>query len=642
MSSNYYPCEPFQAYNRLEGRPRKEELDDALTARIHDPLWMLARQHQFGEFKGEDAGSAIFAKVALNYSRMRKFAAPGETPQPLNDNLPLETTVERLAIDMDAKTAHRCGKMFLQLLDEEAVKQSPATSYNAGLYRQALAQFFSFKVATLNVADGAAATVAKARKLSLHSASAYTRALAGRAVNASALYTFLGGNAFAINQLVLVPAQSASNTKFVAPGHQAILQEATNLWLLWLQHELNLPEAAQNPCWNDKKLEYAFTTEVEEGNGGHTELAAAEYANGHLDWYSFDVSETNASLNKSFDHNQRPRECFAFIPTEASFAGAPNNRWWQMEDGSVDLANLKASETDLVKILVSQYALQYSTDWLALPYDLPTGSFTAVEGIVVKDTFGYYTLIEAAHKNNAEDWNSFNLYSLSRTGGEFSPPDFDKRVLLPPAVARIHESEPLEQIKFIRDEMANLVWAIEKRVPNGLGNGVAGDEATNNLAAQLQRLADKQSAPDSLAMPQSSPAGNTPRVEQYKAPLKYQLGNSVPENWIPFIAAHKAGSNREIDFQRASMPRITTLFEPFAVRPRTPLLRKDINTEDQQQAPYYIDEEEVPRAGVIVKGTYQRTRWYGGKVVTWFGRRKQTGRGEGSSGLRFDVVDDNQ
>jgi hypothetical protein len=38
----------------------------------------------------------------------------------------------------------------------------------------------------------------------------------------------------------------------------------------------------------------------------------------------------------------------------------------------------------------------------------------------------------------------------------------------------------------------------------------------------------------------------------------------------------------------------------------------------------------------MVSQSYQRTRWIGGKVFTWLGIRKQTGRGEGTSGLAFD------
>ena len=52
--------------------------------------------------------------------------------------------------------------------------------------------------------------------------------------------------------------------------------------------------------------------------------------------------------------------------------------------------------------------------------------------------------------------------------------------------------------------------------------------------------------------------------------------------------------------------------------------------------PYFVHEEEVPRAGVRVSQAYQRTRWTDGRVVVWLGARKRVGRGEGSSGLLFD------
>ena len=35
---------------------------------------------------------------------------------------------------------------------------------------------------------------------------------------------------------------------------------------------------------------------------------------------------------------------------------------------------------------------------------------------------------------------------------------------------------------------------------------------------------------------------------------------------------------------------------------------------------------------------YQLARWLDGSTLLWASRRKQVGRGEGSSGLRFDRV----
>jgi hypothetical protein len=112
--------------------------------------------------------------------------------------------------------------------------------------------------------------------------------------------------------------------------------------------------------------------------------------------------------------------------------------------------------------------------------------------------------------------------------------------------------------------------------------------------------------------------------------------NAVPENWIPFIPVHVPGSNREIQLQRASMPRIieNSAAPIEKVKPRTSLLRQGLESTPAQ--PYFVHEEEVPRAGVRVSQAYRRTRWTDGRVFVWLGARKNVGRGEASSGLQFD------
>lgn len=636
----YDPCEPFRAYNRLEGRPREEELEDALSAKVHDPLWMLARQYQFGELKGEDAGSAIFAKVAINTVRMTGFSKANGPKQAYSEDIPLETRVERLIPTIDLKKATQLGRKFLQILDNEGSKAPQSQSYAQGEYRKALIDKFPFSVPEISHQENASETTAKARVLSLQQATSFLRSVAGRALNGAHLWDFLSGDFSKVSSLVLSANQTATTDKFIALKHKNIAQEAARRWIAFVRKELNLPESKEENCWYPERLEYSFKTYVDEGNDGETELNAEEYFQGHLDWYSFDISKKNSSQKKTFDQNIKKREVLTMIPTEASFAGMPASRWWEMEDGSIDLGNLKASDTDIAKILVTQYALQYSNDWLSIPYDVPTGSFAEVEGVLVRDTFGLNYFVEPAHQAG-NDWNDWNMYSLTVEKGEFEIPEFDKRILLPPAIARTLESDSLEEIKFIRDEMANLVWAIETRVPDGLGEALDGYEAAGNLAGLFEKMKEKAAVPDEINLPEVNLETIYNKASTYKSALKYQLGNSVSENWIPFIPVHQAGSNREIHFQRASMPRIHELFAPHAIRPRTELLRAGINELDDQNSALFINEEEVPRAGVKLTATYQRTRWYQGKIVTWYGRRKRTGRGEGSSGLRFDLVLEN-
>jgi hypothetical protein len=45
-----------------------------------------------------------------------------------------------------------------------------------------------------------------------------------------------------------------------------------------------------------------------------------------------------------------------------------------------------------------------------------------------------------------------------------------------------------------------------------------------------------------------------------------------------------------------------------------------------------------PRDGIELKRAFNYARDARGRALLWIGRSKTTGRGEGSSGLRFDVI----
>ena len=51
-----------------------------------------------------------------------------------------------------------------------------------------------------------------------------------------------------------------------------------------------------------------------------------------------------------------------------------------------------------------------------------------------------------------------------------------------------------------------------------------------------------------------------------------------------------------------------------------------------------LEDEEVPRDGVVVQRAFNYARDANGRGLLWIGRSKKTGRGEGASGLRFDGV----
>jgi hypothetical protein len=121
------------------------------------------------------------------------------------------------------------------------------------------------------------------------------------------------------------------------------------------------------------------------------------------------------------------------------------------------------------------------------------------------------------------------------------------------------------------------------------------------------------------------------------------LMTRVPWNWIPFDPVYTdellSGSNgqsyTQIELQRVAMvdPEILDPItkEPLIIKPNSRILT-------EVPSPYYIDESEVPREGVILSERYERTTWFNGRTFLWIGRKKSIGSGEGSSGLRFDSI----
>ena len=71
-------------WTRLEPFTRLDDIEDGLQATLHDPLWLLARQWQTGEFGAEDArhaGVGARAAGALDALALRaaRAARPART-----------------------------------------------------------------------------------------------------------------------------------------------------------------------------------------------------------------------------------------------------------------------------------------------------------------------------------------------------------------------------------------------------------------------------------------------------------------------------------------------------------------------------------------------------------------------------------
>src|SRR5690606_9061403 len=68
------PQEPVEATAiRLEVVGVDPSLGEGLRNRVGDPLWLLARQWQLGEFRAEDRASPVFIDARIGYSRVDHY-----------------------------------------------------------------------------------------------------------------------------------------------------------------------------------------------------------------------------------------------------------------------------------------------------------------------------------------------------------------------------------------------------------------------------------------------------------------------------------------------------------------------------------------------------------------------------------------
>jgi hypothetical protein len=107
-----------------------------LEARVHDPLWLLARQWQVGEFEGRNTGSPVGATVATTVAAFDRFSLDGKTPQAYDKRKPLEVLVEQEAVrpanaTADYRQAVEAGLYFLRLLIAAKVSAAISSLYQA-------------------------------------------------------------------------------------------------------------------------------------------------------------------------------------------------------------------------------------------------------------------------------------------------------------------------------------------------------------------------------------------------------------------------------------------------------------------------------------------------------------------------------
>ncbi|GIJ58476.1 IPT/TIG domain-containing protein [Virgisporangium aurantiacum] len=562
-------------WTRVEPHARTADLqrglDLGLQARVYDPLWMLGRQWQLLELRGEDAGTPVDVRVDGKVTPLSRWRPRDGQSEHVPVGVPLEALVERERViprtgdddDRSFGDLRLSAEAGLHLLRLIGARLSDAKTR---VYRRRFLDEYGLRAPS--------GLDARSRR--------FLNVMADRAPDGSEIFNDFQGALDSPPRLPQRPDIDLSDRSEVV----AALRD----WYDWCRELFSEP-TQNGRAWDPKRMEYAFAA----GAGGLV-LDAPEHDGGHLDWYSFVRRAPGSSLGSAANGRGPVNFTRRAVPVPVSYPGMPVPRWWEMEDRRLDFGSVAAAPNELLKLVLVEFATVFGNDWFTAPLDgLPVGTLCEIATVTVTDAFGTTTTLTPFGDGAGTDWR---MFELSRSDGVS---DAGNALLLLDALPTTQESAPVEEVLVVRDELANMAWAIENTVESRTGR-------------PLDRYQDE--AERRTAAASTGPTGAR----------RYVLQSPVPRNWIPLLPKFlrdNAGAVTQRLLARGAMRAGNTTIPPLGrlLEPGRPL---------------DIFDEEVPPTGAKVSRLWTWGRAADGTTHLWRARRKGPGRGPGSSGLRFD------
>jgi hypothetical protein len=504
--------------------------------------------------------------------------------QNLPPGVPLEELIETEGFGSDLSLRVELGQTFEALLAEH--EALPAT----------LAAFRAVAAYKINLDP----------ELQLASApdqdrARFQRVCAGRAIDGIALHDAI--------QLALPndpdPVASLPNAE------QVKARSALTDFETWIGELFDAIGASDAPAWRPERLSYDAEVIVTRPTGGIGVLGASPGREADFDWFAFDerpAAGTGSAAPAAITAVKR-----SVLPSHVRFRGMPNHRFWDFESGETAFGSVAPDTRDLAKMLVVDFMLVQGNDWFLLPLEQPVGTLCRIDSLVVHDVFGGATLVERADAAPGAAGERWTMFSTAIEGDASRVADY---FILPASAATTTElGAAVEEIHFLRDEMANMAWAVEHATENGVGEPWRGHERDLAVRAAAGGVA-------------SSAVG-----VQTPVPIRYQIQTSVPEHWIPLVPVAIDPVTGQVALQPGAMVRTPGGNVHELIAPHGRVLRPS-----NAPSSYRIREEEISRVGTRITRVICRSRWTDGSTHLWIARRRTAGIGEGSSGLMFDLA----
>jgi len=553
-------------WNRLEPSPSDGTVGRSLAAEVRDPVWLLARQWQLGEFRGEDAGS--IARVELATATVIDGAwgpADGEASRPLLatngsgewfPSAPIERAVmgESAADADDLSLAVELGQRFEALVRERLDPSVAAAIVDA------------VRVGFALPAPDAPGLDVPARR--------FLRVCAGRSPDGVGVFLAAAGGVF-WSKVALAPPD----------GGRVAVERVLGDFVAGVRAAWGDLDASAPPAWRGRSLRYDARV-VDASRPAALRLRAHPDGRGELDWYHFDAEAPPGAFTGATNVRE-------LIPGHVRFRGMPEVRWWDFESSPSDFGAMTLDRRDLGRLAVMEFMLSQGNDWFVIPYPMHVGTACRVTSLRVCDVFGGVTEAPRADAL-APGWS---MYGTSRAGDPEGPPCDFFHLPASASMSALHGAA-VEALRCLRDESANLAWAVSQAAPDRLGE---------------PRPAREQAE---LAAPSTEP----PAPPGEAAP-RYVVQADVPAWWAPLVPTQPADGGP-----------VTLRLGGFVTS------RQGLTPPRGRLVPREVDEAAVPRVGVTLSRVRVASRWIDGSLHVWGQRLRAVGAGEGSSGLRFDAL----
>ncbi|MFG6194563.1 hypothetical protein [Nonomuraea sp. JJY05] len=274
-------------------------------------------------------------------------------------------------------------------------------------------------------------------------------------------------------------------------------------------------------------------------------------------------------------------------PSRIHYPGAPLPRWWQIEDGKVDIGGYPPDRSHFATLLLIDLIMNQSDDWFSFPIEALAGHIITLSDVTVIDSFDEKWQLSPP----ADGWSLFATEGLG------------PQSLAVWATAAAPLAGPvLDEVTLGIDEDANLVWAVEQRIRGR-------DMPTSD---------DPHPAPPVIVNATGRPS------------FTYQVATRIPPRWHPYPIEEIADRRRFVQGRAANL---STEHTPLP-EPESDLLRvSDVHRIHQ------IEPAAIPTDGVRLERRAMLARRTDGTPLLWTQRRRVPLLTPPALRLRYDVLE---